>query len=228
MGPLGLPRRNQNVTNSDSLDSNKSLGASEAGDNGRDNQLAQSAGRVEEDFDLDSLRVRVDYSQQLVVKDILAPPPIRKPKKKEFFRTHPDYEFAAVLITATDTDEEFYVIDPSLHRELADEAIVRVLIPCINRENVVFLCPIGTADEEGRLNSWHASAYEVCQTGKQHWVRRKSNRSAGVYTSQIAVSDLGGPSWPTMDGEEIVRKAFYGRIINDLDHPIVRKLRGIE
>jgi len=59
-------------------------------------------------------------------------------------------------------------------------------------------------------------------------VRRKSNRSASVYTPQIAVSDLGEPTWPTLDGEEIVGKAFHGRIIDDLDHPIVRKLRGIE
>ncbi len=212
----------------DSSNSDKSRGAGKVGNGGSDNELTKSPDRVEEDFDLESLRVRVDYSQQLAVKDVLAPPIIRKPRKKEFFRVHPDYEFAAVLVTASDTDEEFYVVGPSLHRELADEAIVRVLIPCINRENVVFLCPIGTADEEGRLNSWHASAYEVCQTAKSHWVRRKSNRSAAVYTPQIAASDLGEPSWPTLDGEEIVRTAFHGRIIANIDHPIVRKLRGIE
>jgi hypothetical protein len=42
----------------------------------------------------------------------------------------------------------------------------------------------------------------------------------------VAQGDLPEPEWPSCGFEEILAKAFQGRVIEDENHPIVRGLLG--
>jgi hypothetical protein len=44
-----------------------------------------------------------------------------------------------------------------------------------------------------------------------------------VYTSTV---DLAPVQWPSLSPEEIIELAFGDRMIEDTDHPILRRLRG--
>ena len=53
--------------------------------------------------------------------------------------------------------------------------------------------------------------------------------SLGGYEVFEALSNLSDPEWPD-DGinfNRLVEIAFRGRIIDSIDHPIVKKLRGL-
>jgi hypothetical protein len=59
------------------------------------------------------------------------------------------------------------------------------------------------------------------------WVRVVANQGAGFNDILVADEDLGDPKWPDLPYTEILRIAFRSEgIINSLDHPIVKKLRG--
>ena len=65
------------------------------------------------------------------------------------------------------------------------------------------------------------------------WISVRSDQGLGAYTVAIAVDndDFNAPEWPMKNGVALTRNqflslAFKERLIMDLDHPVVRKLRG--
>lgn len=42
----------------------------------------------------------------------------------------------------------------------------------------------------------------------------------------VAQGDLSEPEWPAYSFEEVLEKAFAGRVIEDEHHPVVRGLLG--
>jgi hypothetical protein len=50
--------------------------------------------------------------------------------------------------------------------------------------------------------------------------------SGGGYDVFQALGQLPDPEWPNHTMDEIIKTAFRGRIINDLEHPVVQSLFG--
>jgi hypothetical protein len=48
----------------------------------------------------------------------------------------------------------------------------------------------------------------------------------GGYDMTYAEGKLPEPEWPDMTWGDIVLRAFKGRLIDNLDHPVCKKLRG--
>jgi hypothetical protein len=48
----------------------------------------------------------------------------------------------------------------------------------------------------------------------------------GAYEVYEAVGAIPDPEWPEVTMDEIVRIAVRGRVIDTLDHPVLKKLRG--
>jgi hypothetical protein len=48
----------------------------------------------------------------------------------------------------------------------------------------------------------------------------------GAYEIFEAGSHIPDPEWPDATFEEIMKIAFKGRFIKDLEHPVLRSLRG--
>ena len=53
-----------------------------------------------------------------------------------------------------------------------------------------------------------------------------SDTANGIYTHYEPSTDLPDPRWPTLSFREIIRNAFRDRMIESLDHPVIRELRG--
>ena len=58
------------------------------------------------------------------------------------------------------------------------------------------------------------------------WVRVKSNMDLGAYEIFEAAGSIPDPIWPDLSFDAILRIAFKDRVIRDLDHPVVKRLRG--
>jgi hypothetical protein len=54
-----------------------------------------------------------------------------------------------------------------------------------------------------------------------------SNNSIGAYEALEAGREIPDPTWPELTFAEILEIAFgHGHVIDDRDHPAIRKLRG--
>jgi hypothetical protein len=52
--------------------------------------------------------------------------------------------------------------------------------------------------------------------------------SLGAYEISEALSTLPPPEWPRVEFEDILRVAFRNHIVDSPDHPLIRRLRGLE
>jgi hypothetical protein len=59
------------------------------------------------------------------------------------------------------------------------------------------------------------------------WMRISANRAAGEYDLFEAAAALPEPEWPELTFRELLRLAFREAMIDTIDHPAVRRLRGL-
>ena len=178
-------------------------------------------------FDLSRLRLSQDFAQTVGVRKLLTTVPVRKPNRQEFIRVHlgEDYRLETVVLEMKE-DRESYLVEPNLWSELPGELIPKVLCTCINRQGVLTLWPIRMPGEDGRLDQWNASALEAAERARSRWVRVVANMGLGAYEIYEATGELPEPEWPDLNFQEILKIAFKSRFITELDHPVVRCLRG--
>jgi hypothetical protein len=50
--------------------------------------------------------------------------------------------------------------------------------------------------------------------------------SLGAYDVRVATAPLPDPEWPVLGFDAILELAFRGRVIDSLDHSVLRRLRG--
>lgn len=178
-------------------------------------------------FDLSRLRLSQDFGASVGVKKVISTIPVRKPDRQWFVRVHEDAQFRLeTAILEIKEDRETYLVEPALWPELAGEIVPKVLLTAINRQGVVFLWPVRLPGEDGRQEAWNASALEAANLATRGWVRIAANMSLGAYEVFQANANLPEPVWPEIGLEQIIRVAFKDRFIKDLEHPVLRKLRG--
>src|SRR5687767_336494 len=178
-----------------------------------------------DDIDLERLRLPQDFLAEVEVKKHLATVPIRKPDRQTWARVHPECVFSAAIIELKDTRES-YLVEPEFLPELHGEAVKKLLFLAITRQGVVFLWPVRPAGGDGRRDEWSRSSMEAVMLARTRWTKTIANMSLGAYENYTAPDGLSDPVWPDMPFDELLRIAFRGRIVNSLEHPIVRQLRG--
>jgi hypothetical protein len=177
--------------------------------------------------DLDALRISQDFSQSHGVKKALLTIPVRKPSKEWFIRTNPKQRLETYVLELKE-DRETYLVAPALWPELASESTFgpRALYVAMNRQNVLFIWPIRLPGPDGKIDAWNRSALEAAARAETQWVRVASNTTLGAYEVSIATADGPEPKWPELSLEDILRIAFKGYLIESLDHPTLKRLRG--
>ena len=79
-----------------------------------------------------------------------------------------------------------------------------------------------------KTDKWAESALAAADMAQRHWVRVTANMKAGAYDIEQASGNLPEPTWPEMTFQEILNAAFKGMVINNVNHPVLRQLRGEE
>jgi hypothetical protein len=180
-------------------------------------------------FDPTRLRMGQDFGAMVGVKRLLTTVPVRKPSKEVFVRTHPDPEYRLPTgVLELKEDREIYLVDPEVWPHLAAEATFspRMLITTVTRQGVVFLWPVRLPGPDGRIDDWNRSALEAVETATKSWVRVQANMSLGAYDITVATGTTAAPEFPALSMGEILKIAFKDRYVTDLDHPVLRRLRG--
>jgi hypothetical protein len=184
-------------------------------------------------FDPASLRLSPDLSASLGVRKALLSVPVRKPDKSWFVRVHPNahpvtgYRLQTAVIELKE-DRETYLVDRALWPDLGGEATFspRALFTAINRQGVLFLWPIRLPGPDGKIDEWSRTALEAADLATKGWVRVMANMGLGGYEVWQANGQLPELAWPDVPFRDLLRIAFKDRFINDLNHPVLRRLRG--
>jgi hypothetical protein len=182
-------------------------------------------------YDLEALRV--DPSADVSTEKILLTVPVRRPKRTEYFRVHPEETFCLdtfVFVRQDSLDRDTYLVAPGLRDQLVGDTHKVRLFTCISKHQVVFLWPARWPDEAagGAGLSWHKSGFEVAELAKKDWVRMVGNRELGAYEPIRARGELGDPAWPAgKTFRDLLRLAFPAdRFIDTPYHPVIRELAG--
>jgi hypothetical protein len=180
-------------------------------------------------FDVSRLRLSQDFLTAAGVKKVLNTIPVRKPSKEWFIRTHPEPEYRLhTYVIELKEDSEVYLVGNALWAELVSESCFgpRALITTINRQNIVTLWPIRLPGTDGKIDDWNRSALEISTLATEKWVRVQANKSLGAYDVYEAAGSWGDPHWNLPAFQEVLRIAFKDRFINDMNHPVLKRLRG--
>ena len=181
-------------------------------------------------IDLERVRARADQLIDLGVTTEYTVIPIRNPKPDEFFRCMADENYSMdAHILSLKTENEWYLIDPGILPGIQLESQLRVmtLYVCVTMNSTPFVTCIPQPDEMGKINSWHESGHRTMEEAKLCWVRRQADKANGGYVITKAMNaKLPDPKWPTMKLSEIIDRAFNKFYIDDINHPVLQRLRG--
>jgi hypothetical protein len=179
-------------------------------------------------FDLAGLRLSPSFLATAGVKKLTTTVPARRPGPQDFVRAHssPEYRADFAMIDLKDERED-YLVRPEVLPELAGEVVFKTIYTAINRQGVVFLWPVRLPAPDDRKSDWSRSAREAAELSMTRWVRLKANMSLGAYEITVAESIMADPAWPQLSFQELVKIAYRDRMITSVDHPVVRRLRGL-
>jgi hypothetical protein len=179
-------------------------------------------------FDLANLRLSQAFTETAGVKKLLTTVPVHKPNPQDFVRvrSEPEYRENFPVIELKDEREE-YVITAALVSELIGEFVTKTLFTAINRQGTVFLWPVRLPGPDGKTMEWWRSMREAAELAMKQWVRVRANMDLGAYEMFVAESTMSEPAWPEVSYQQLIKIAFRDRLITTLDHPVIKRLRGL-
>jgi hypothetical protein len=176
----------------------------------------------------DPERLRVDTMADIGVERVLTAVPVRRPRRNEFVRVHPDYVVDTLLLERDNgMDKECYLVDEGIQHLVLPELRRTRLYVAITKRNTVFLWPIKLpleGNDSGRRVA--DTALQGAEQAKVTWVRLVWNRELGGYEMLRAKGDLGTPQWPEKSFRDLLEIAFRNNRIDREDHDVIRELAG--
>jgi hypothetical protein len=181
--------------------------------------------------DLEAIRLSEEDTATIGTQEILRRVPVRRPRKDEFVRCHPDPGMSSAVTIYTDRNEQHdvFFVAPAMRGALAEDLKPVLLQLAITRKGVLFIWPLTIPSDENPLGrSWHESARKAAEIAKQHWSRIAADKALGGYRIRQAEGKLAEPEWPTDETfNDLLAIAFADKIIVSADHPVCRALRGL-
>ena len=179
---------------------------------------ANEAGKPK--FDLRSLRVSQDFEP--ATKPAFEYIYLGKPSKRTFFRAFKIPAKSERYWLVEDFENELYLATPKLALELGSDTYPVCLVPFVTRDPTVGLWPIKTGKPGAKPNSWNESAYKAALVARDKWTRLQSNQTLSCYEAKVAIGAFEEPIFPEDTYDELIGRAFDGRIIETSGHPIIK------
>ena len=178
-------------------------------------------------FDPARLRISQRFGEGIDARPVLASVAVRKPHRQWWIRVHADASMAIeTCVLQFEQDQQFYLVDPELAPALPGETAPMTLYTAVNMSGGVFLWPVRLPNEDGQQHECHATAHRAAALAQMEWVRVSWDRALSNYAVVRARGQVPEPTWPDADLQKLLSLAFKDRFIDNLDHPVVRRLLG--
>jgi hypothetical protein len=180
-------------------------------------------------FDPMNLGISTDYAAAINAQTSAKPFELRKPNDQEFFRTSPRENHHLPVVSITDKQEmgRVYIVSGALREAVMAEfpravrATDLVLTQILAGASLVW--PVPRAEDRG--GKWHSSQRAACDQGKTRWTNMAAGRGLYEITTVNNQKEVDWDQFPPF--REIIRQAAgEGRLIDSLDHSLLKKLRG--
>jgi hypothetical protein len=195
---------------------------------------AEPAGRpaaaaAPDPFDPETYRLCPDLAAATGVRKVMTELPVRPPNKAWWVRVHPDkkYRLQAHVVELKEEGETYLVLPP-LWRSLAGEPTFRpkCFHLAVTMQGKHFLWPVRVpTDASKEPDRWMRTPLEAVLRAQKSWVRitwNEETRQHDLATCEAADE----PEWPDLSMRDLVALAFKDYVIDRLDHPVLRRLRG--
>jgi hypothetical protein len=164
------------------------------------------------------------------IRQLPSRPRTDKPSKTSFFRVRAGEEFSietgVLELGEGGRGEPFLVMLSPEEMGAIGALIIPVVIRLVaTREGVIHTWPVKIPSTE-RPNRWHQTAWNAAQRAERSWVRVAANMTLGEYEIYEACDDLGDARFPDEPFSATLTRAFEGHVIETIDHPALRALRG--
>jgi hypothetical protein len=176
-------------------------------------------------IDFTALAVTQDFASLVGTRRTAITVPVEKPRRKMWVQLHPEWRYQAVFLEMEE-ERTFYIVEPHIIPDIRDDCSMRVLVPWISREGSLGLWPIRLPGEDGRSDTYSASALVLVRKHAGKWIRVLANQQTKAYEIQESGTDFPPPQWPEGGMEFILALAFEDRIICSRDHAVLQKLGG--
>ena len=178
-------------------------------------------------YDWESMILPDNGAGDIRTTEVPGVPRLSRPPNTQFFRTRK--ELSGVIYTLdTDYDGErtVYLVAPNVAAQLPDESAIKPkrAVTCITREGGLHVWLISS----GGTDTWTQSANKATDLAQSKWVRATSSRSLGEYRCVTAEAIQEEPKWPEETFLQTLSRAFDGRVIDTLNHSIIKQLKGLE
>jgi hypothetical protein len=178
-------------------------------------------------FDLDRLALPQSFAEAIGVRKLLTHVPVGKPGNQDWSRVHPNPEFQRNLpVLILRTEREMYLVTPEMLVELAGECVGVTMYTAISSQGVLRLWPVRLPGPDGKDLAWWSTEREAAELAKKQWVRIKANMALGANDIDLSAMTA-EPRWPTATFQEVIEIAFAGRLIDNVEHIVVKRLRGL-
>ena len=193
-------------------------------------------------FNLESLRAPQNFQQTGgVKKTTLNVRASSRPPKDKFIRVHPfdathgheDWCFNVIVFSHQFEEEisaeNFIVPSGSDVYDALLERLKPALIVCgITPVGQKFLweLTLPTPGNNRRANQWHETRITCAKKAVDGWLRPEADTHAGGYNYAEPIATIPDPDWGNESFQTLFEVAYRDRIIDSLDHAIVKEFLG--
>jgi hypothetical protein len=180
--------------------------------------------------DLQGLRKQSALTVQR--KKVITNISVDKPPNNVYFRTTTSQELvlsnATIVRDAEGTKKIAYFVTPGMrgHPKLAQRLrVVTLTTTCTWPGMGILLWPVPALTDRD-FPPWR-SARKAAALAQSHWMQMTWNEERGDYDVETAEGIDMDPIWPNVSLTAMLKIAFDGRVIDNEEHPYVKRLRGI-
>jgi hypothetical protein len=185
-------------------------------------------------FDFEAIRIPPNFECEAGVRKQLTMVRVRKPRRQEWVRVHPDPAYHAKVATIVlkedeNSKEEIYLVAPRVAEDMADEITLTTLYLAMNRQGDVFIWPCRDPNPELRRGDTAAtSRLEAIEAAMTRYVRVQWKSPAYEISFRDASIVETEPVWPDKPFSELIKIAFFrvGLYIDDPNHQVIKNLQG--
>ena len=185
-------------------------------------------------FDFEAIRIPPNFEREAGVRKQLTMVRVRKPRRQEWVRVHPDPAYHAKVATIVlkedeNSKEEIYLVAPRVAEDMADEITLTTLYLAMNRQGDVFIWPCRDPNPELRCGDTAAtSRLEAIEAAMSRYVRVQWKSPAYEISFRDASIVETEPIWPDKPFSELIKIAFFrvGLYIDDPNHQVIKILQG--
>jgi hypothetical protein len=180
------------------------------------------------ELDLERFRINQDFAAHVQTRKTAVSVSVRRPDRQHWVCIHPGADWRAPVAVLEDKlNQRTYIVEPKIVPEVTADLVPKLLVTYATRQGTTSLWPIRMPDESGRLDTYNESALSIVEQYGGQWIRVLPNQTDRCYdVLEMPTIELPSPKWPEGGFEQLFSLAFKNRVISNLNHPVLKALRG--